>query len=75
VQSLTSASSFHKPTEKNQIKLFVGGLPFATEEQDLFDYFGSYGKVEKYVVMRDRVTQKKRGFGFVLISFTSEGEA
>jgi len=27
-----SAASFHQPAEKNQIKLFVGGLAFQTSE-------------------------------------------
>ena len=71
----TSASSFHQPTEKNQIKLFVGGLAYATVENDLNDYFSSFGKVEKSVVMRDRITQRGRGFGFVLLTFKNEEEA
>jgi len=34
-----SAASFHQPAEKNQIKLFVGGLAFHTHENDLNKYF------------------------------------
>ena len=34
-----SAASFHQPTEKNQVKLFVGGLAFSTLEQHLQSYF------------------------------------
>lgn len=30
-----SAASFHQPTEKNQVKLFVGGLAFSTSEAHL----------------------------------------
>ena len=38
-------------------------------------YFQQFGKVENTIVMRDRMTQRGRGFGFVLLSFTSEDEA
>ena len=31
-----SASSFHAPGAKNEIKLFVGGLPFQAQGNDIF---------------------------------------
>lgn len=70
-----SAASFHQPAEKNQVKLFVGGLAFSTSEQHLQNYFQKFGKVENTIVMRDRATQRGRGFGFVLLSFTDEDQA
>ena len=33
-------------------KLFVGNLPFSTEEQDLQQLFGSVGTVDSVTVMR-----------------------
>ncbi len=71
----SSAAQFHQPAEKNQIKLFVGGLAFSTTEQDLMNYFQTFGKVENTIVMRDRATGRGRGFGFVLVSFKDEEEA
>ena len=38
-------------------------------------YFQNFGKVENSIVMRDKVTQRGRGFGFVLLSFSDEDEA
>lgn len=70
-----SAASFHQPTEKNQVKLFVGGLAFSTSENHLLSYFQSFGKVENTIVMREKLTQRGRGFGFVLLSFNDEDEA
>ena len=70
-----TAASFHQPTEKNQVKLFVGGLAFSTSEQHLQNYFQKFGKVENTIVMREKVTQRGRGFGFVLLSFEDESEA
>jgi len=70
-----SAASFHQPTEKNQVKLFVGGLAFSTSENHLLSYFQNFGKVENTIVMREKLTQRGRGFGFVLLSFNDEDEA
>ena len=70
-----SAASFHQPTEKNQVKLFVGGLAFSTSEPHLLNYFQKFGKVENAIVMREKVTNRGRGFGFVLLSFGDEDEA
>ena len=36
---MSSAARFHEPAEKNQIKLFVGGLAYPTTEADLMAYF------------------------------------
>ncbi|EDQ91416.1 uncharacterized protein MONBRDRAFT_2423, partial [Monosiga brevicollis MX1] len=46
-------------------KLFVGGISWNTNEESLTDYFQRYGTVIDAVVMRDSVTQRSRGFGFV----------
>lgn len=51
-----SAASFHAPAEKNQVKLFVGGLAFHTHENDLNKYFSVYGRVDNTIVMRDKET-------------------
>jgi RNA recognition motif-containing protein len=46
-------------------KLFVGNLPYETQEQDLESLFAQAGQVETVTVMRDRVTGRARGFAFV----------
>ena len=46
-------------------KLFVGNLPFSTEESTLQDLFAQAGPVESVRVMRDQATGRSRGFGFV----------
>jgi hypothetical protein len=47
------------------IKVFVGGLPWSTEEDGLAQAFASYGAIETTAVIRDRETGRSRGFGFV----------
>ncbi|XP_033692771.1 cold-inducible RNA-binding protein [Tursiops truncatus] len=46
-------------------KLFVGGLSFDTNEQSLEQVFSKYGQISEVVVVKDRETQRLRGFGFV----------
>mmetsp|Transcript_54657 Transcript_54657/g.98148 ORF Transcript_54657/g.98148 Transcript_54657/m.98148 type:complete len:324 (-) Transcript_54657:39-1010(-) len=46
-------------------KIFVGGLPVDTSDEALRSYFEVYGTLVDVVVMKDRMTQKPRGFGFV----------
>jgi RNA recognition motif-containing protein len=46
-------------------KLFVGSLPWATNDQQLGDLFSQYGTVISAKVLMDRATGRSRGFGFV----------
>lgn len=46
-------------------KFFVGGLPPVAWEQDLVEYFRSFGEVANVKVVIDQWTQRHRGFGFV----------
>ncbi len=46
-------------------KLFVGGLPYAVNDQELNDLFSEYGNVVSAVVITDRSTGQSKGFGFV----------
>jgi RNA recognition motif-containing protein len=54
-------------------KLFVGGLPWVTDDAELRKAFEPYGSVVDAKVVLDRDTGKSRGFGF--ITFTSEDQA
>ncbi|CDO99280.1 unnamed protein product [Coffea canephora] len=54
--------------DSDQGKLFIGGISWETSEDKLKDYFGKYGDVLQTVVMRDKVSGKPRGFGFVVFA-------
>jgi RNA recognition motif-containing protein len=54
-------------------RIFVGGLPFATDDAQLSDLFAQHGTVESARVVTDKLTGRSRGFGFV--EMASDGEA
>jgi len=54
-------------------KLFIGGLAWHTTDETLREGFSKYGNVEEAVVVKDRDTNRSRGFGFV--RFGSKDEA
>ena len=49
-------------------KLYVGNLPYQTNEADLQALFESAGQVSTVTIVRDRATGQARGFGFVEMS-------
>ncbi|KAM8893228.1 RNA-binding motif protein, X chromosome-like [Lycaon pictus] len=54
-------------------KLFIGGLSIETNEKTLEAVFGKYGCIVEVLLMRDRETNKSRGFAF--ITFESPADA
>jgi cold-inducible RNA-binding protein len=57
------------------MKLYVGNLAFQTSSEDLQQLFAQAGTVESASVIEDRETGRSRGFGFVEMSSTEEGNA
>lgn len=60
---------------ESMYKLFVGGLPFATTEDELNSMFSEYGTVSSAKIPTDRDTGRSRGFGFVEFENEDEGKA
>src|SRR5215467_13986525 len=46
-------------------KLFVGNLPFSTDERRLQEVFAAIGPVDTVNIVRDQMTGRARGFAFV----------
>ena len=53
-------------------KIYVGGLPYATDDQQLEDLFATHGTVQSARVITDKFTGRSRGFGFVEMSTSEE---
>lgn len=47
------------------MNIYVGNLSYDLNDQDLHDVFAEYGSVDSARVIIDKMTGKKRGFGFV----------
>ena len=55
------------------MKLYVGNLSFNTSHQDLNDMFAEIGVVNSVNVIEDRETGRSRGFAFVEMQSTEDG--
>ena len=49
-------------------KIYVGGLPYSTDDAKLGELFAPHGNVESAKVITDKLTGQSRGFGFVEMS-------
>ncbi|HYM20553.1 MAG TPA: RNA-binding protein [Candidatus Kapabacteria bacterium] len=54
-------------------KIYVGGLPYETDDSQLSQMFSAYGEISSSRVITDRDTGRSKGFGFVEMS--SDGDA
>ena len=54
-------------------KLYVGGLPYSTTQDELKNEFSKAGTVSSAMVIMDKMTGRSKGFGFV--EFESDEEA
>lgn len=56
-------------------KLYVGGIPYRTTEDELRTAFQEAGEVASASIISDRMTGRSRGFGFVEMASEAEGQA
>ena len=57
------------------MRLYVGGLPYQTTEHELISLFQQVGAVIEARVITDRETGRSKGFGFVEMSTSQEGQS
>lgn len=55
-------------------KLFVGSLAWATDDNSLKEFFSQFGEVSSATVVKDRATNRSRGFGFVEFADDAAGD-
>ena len=57
------------------MKIYVGNLSYEANEDALRDLFTKFGEVEEVAIITDRQTGKARGFGFVTMPDSGQGQA
>src|ERR1700693_1425602 len=57
------------------MRIYVGGLPYQTSEQDLIALFEQGGQVTSAAVIMDRDTGRSKGFAFVEMDNDQEARA
>jgi RNA recognition motif-containing protein len=50
------------------MNIYVSNLSFNVQDDDLKDFFASYGEVSSAKVINDKFTGRSKGFGFVEMS-------
>lgn len=56
-------------------KLYVGGLPYSTTDDQLRDAFAEAGTVESATIIIDKMSGRSKGFGFVEMSSDEEAQS
>jgi len=57
------------------LKIYVGGLPYSTTQQELSGLFAAHGAVASSRIITDKFTGQPRGFGFVEMSSEADAKA
>jgi cold-inducible RNA-binding protein len=55
-------------------KLFIGNLSWNVDDEMLRETFSDIGTVEEAVVIKDRIKNRSKGFGFVKMSTEEEAQ-
>ena len=55
-------------------KLYVGGLPYSTQEDALRELFAQAGSVTSATIIMDKMSGRSKGFGFVEMSTDEEAQ-
>ena len=56
------------------MNIFVGNIAWVVEEDQLRQLFEKFGVVVKATILKDSITQRSRGFGFVEMPNKDESE-
>jgi RNA recognition motif-containing protein len=57
------------------IKLYVGNLAYSVGDNELKNLFTTFGNVTSAQVIKDRDNGRSKGFGFVELATSAEGQA
>ena len=55
------------------MKLYVGNIPFGMDNEDIYDLFAAFGRIESADIICDYATELSRGFAFVRMRSDEDG--
>ena len=56
------------------MNIYVGNLSYRTTEAELKEAFAQFGEVRRAKIVKDRETDRSKGFGFVEMDDANEGQ-
>ncbi|WP_107832940.1 RNA recognition motif domain-containing protein [Campylobacter concisus] len=56
------------------MNIYVGNLSYRTTEAELKEVFAQFGEVRRAKIVKDRETDRSKGFGFVEMDDANEGQ-
>ena len=57
------------------MNIYIGNLSNEVTEEDLIQAFESFGEVESVKIIKDKYTNRSKGFGFVEMASKAEGQS
>jgi RNA recognition motif-containing protein len=57
------------------MQIYVGNMSYQMTEDSLTELFEQYGEVEKTVIIKDRETNRPKGFGFITMNNDEEARS
>jgi RNA recognition motif-containing protein len=62
------------PNKDTRMNIYVSNISYAATDEALHAAFAAYGEVQSARIIKDRVTSRSRGFGFVEMPNEEEGK-
>ncbi len=56
------------------LNIYVSNLPYRLSNEELRDIFAAYGEVSRVKIVKDKDTNRSKGFGFVEMPNDDEGK-
>ena len=55
-------------------KIYVGNISYSVTEADLNDIFSKFGQLEEVAIIREKETQRSKGFAFIRFRTAEEAQ-
>lgn len=56
------------------LNIYVSNLPYRLSNEELRDIFAAYGEISRVKIVKDKETNRSKGFGFVEMPNDDEGK-